>query len=199
MKGIIYIPYSNGDPNEGFRYDKPEISKEQYSRMLIDTYNKYKDGVWDMYTTRLGYNMSRNNYEKEYVKYKQQDYYYANTPVVIKSINGGEITIDELIHYFQTEEPFIVIINMPYLGSEENADLASDIKGWCRECKRITESGKFSNAEQIAYLSKKTMKVRFDESKSSAVLRNCKMIQVVNNRTFAFIVEKIVFVTEETV
>lgn len=196
MKGKLYIPYSNGDPNEGFRYDKPEISKERYSKMLIDTFNKYKDGVWDTYTSRMGRNMSVNNYEKEYVRYKQQDYYYANTPVNIRSISGEDATIDELIHYFQTGEPFVIIINMPYIGQMEYADLESDIMGWCRECRRITESEMFSRAEQIAYLSKKTMKVSFDEAKSTAILRNCKMVQVLNNRTFAFLVEEIVFVTE---
>ena len=196
MKATLHIPYSNGDPTEGFRYDKPEISKEQYSRMLIDTFNKYKDGVWETYTQRFGRNMSVNNYQKEYVQVKQQDYYYANTPVRIMSIDGSDCTIDELIHYYQTGEPFIIQINMPYLGKEENADLESDMMQWARECRRITESGKFSREEQIKYLSKKSLKVQFDEAKSMAILKNCKMAKYINNRTFAFLVEEIIFITE---
>lgn len=200
MQGLLYIPYSNGDPEEGFRYDRPELTKEQYAKLLVDTYKKYKTGVWEMFASqRLGTNIAVNEYDKEYAKYRQQDYYYANTPVNIRRIDNQEMTIDELIHYFQTGEPFILIVNTPFLGREEYADIATDVKGWCRECKRITESGKFTAEEQIAYLSKKTMKVKFDQSKSSAILRNCKMVQVVNNRTFAFLVEEIIFITEDTV
>jgi hypothetical protein len=78
----------------------------------------------------------------------------------------------------------------------EDSSLESDMKVWMRECLKVTRNPKFSEAEKIQYLSKKNMKIKFDDAKSSAVLYNCKMVDVKNNTTFVFIVEKIIFVTE---
>jgi len=39
------------------------------------------------------------------------------------------------------------------------------------------------------------MKLKFKDSNSSALLRNTKMVDVVNNHTFAFLVEQIIFLT----
>ena len=37
------------------------------------------------------------------------------------------------------------------------------------------------------------MKLLFDGSNSSAILKNTKLVDVVNNHTFAFLVEQIIF------
>lgn len=190
----LLVPYSNGDAIKGFRYDGGDITEREYSRMMIDTYNRYKDGVWEGYVERCGYNMSINNYDKEIVKYTQQQFFYDETRVNIFNVHGEEMTIDELIHHFQTERPFVMTIQMYRMS--ENGSLESDMKVWMRECLKVTRNPKFSEAEKIQYLSKKNMKIKFDDAKSSAVLHNCKMVDVKNNTTLVFIVEKIIFVTE---
>lgn len=189
----LMVPYSNGDPEKGFKYEGGNITEQQYSRLMIDTYNKYKDGVYETFTERYGDNISINNYEKEIVHYAQQQYYYDETKVDIFSGSGSPMTIDELIHHYQTQTPFIIVVDMYKLGYYP--DLETDMKSWLRECIKIKTNPHFSAAEKIQYSSKKTMKIKFDDAKSQAILQNCKMVDYKNTHTFVFIVEKIIFTT----
>lgn len=189
----LMVPYSNGDAVKGFKYDGGDITEQQYSRLMVDTYNKYKNGVWDTYIERAGMNMAINNYEKEIVHYAQQQYYFDETKVDIFNAAGGDITIDELIRLYQTRNPFILIVDMYKMN--DNPDLETDMKSWLRECVKIKNNPHFSDAEKIQYSSKKNLKIKFDDAKSQAILQNCKMMDYKNNHTFVFIVEKIIFVT----
>jgi hypothetical protein len=189
----LLVPYSNGDAIKGFQYEGGDITEQQYSRMMVETYNKYKNGVWDTYIERAGMNMAINNYEKEIVHYAQQQYYFDETKVDIFNAGYGEITIDELIRYYQNRNPFILIIDMYKMS--ENPDLETDMKSWLRECVKIKNNPHFSDAEKIQYSSKKNLKIKFDDAKSQAILQNCKMMDYKNQHTFVFIVEKIIFVT----
>lgn len=189
----LLVPYSNGDAIKGFQYEGGDITEQQYSRMMVDTYNKYKNGVWDTYIERAGMNMAINNYEKEIVHYAQQQYYFDETKVDIFNAGYCEITIDELIRYYQNRNPFILIIDMYKMS--ENPDLETDMKSWLRECVKIKNNPHFSDAEKIQYSSKKNLKIKFDDAKSQAILQNCKMMDYKNQHTFVFIVEKIIFVT----
>lgn len=189
----LLVPYSNGDAIKGFQYEGGDITEQQYSRMMVETYNKYKNGVWDTYIERAGMNMAINNYEKEIVHYAQQQYYFDETKVDIFNAGYGEITIDELIRYYQNRNPFILIIDMYKMS--ENPDLETDMKSWLSECVKIKNNPHFSDAEKIQYSSKKNLKIKFDDAKSQAILQNCKMMDYKNQHTFVFIVEKIIFVT----
>ena len=189
----LLVPYSNGDAIKGFQYEGGDITEQQYSRMMVETYNKYKNGVWDTYIERAGMNMAINNYEKEIVHYAQQQYYFDETKVDIFNAGYGEITIDELIRYYQNRNPFILIIDMYKMS--ENPDLETDMKSWLRECVKIKNNPHFSDAEKIQYSSKKNLKIKFDDAKSQAILQNCKMMDYKNQHTFVFVVEKIIFVT----
>ena len=189
----LLVPYSNGDAVKGFKYEGGDITEQQYSRLMVDTYNKYKNGVWDTYIERAGMNMAINNYEKEIVHYAQQQYYFDETKVDIFNAAGGDITIDELISYYQSRNPFILIVDMYKMS--ENPDLETDMKSWLRECVKIKSNPHFSDAEKIQYSSKKNLKIKFDDAKSQAILQNCKMMDYKNNHKFVFIVEKIIFVT----
>lgn len=190
----LSVPYSYGDPNKGFKYEGA-ISKEEYANLMVNTYEKYKDGVYYTFNRRFGDNIAINSFKKEKRKFFQQEYYFEKTKVNIYNGKGADMTIDELIHYFQTEEPFVIIINMYRLGDEANVDLESDMKAWANESVKINESEELTPIEKIQGLSKKNLKLSFDDAKSNAVLENCKMIDYINNRKFAFLCERITFVT----
>jgi hypothetical protein len=147
---------------------------------------------------KLGTNISSYNFEKENNVYTQQKYYFDESKVDIYNAGNGEMTIDELIHYYQTGEPFIIIINMYGMvrDPEDGGDpeLETSMKGLYSEALKILRCPKFSDAEKIQYQSKKSLKLKFDKAQSSAILQNCKMIDVKNKTTFVFLVEKIVFV-----
>lgn len=196
----VSVPYLYGDPRSDFKYEGRELTENVYSKLMVDTYNKYKDGIYDMLSShRLGTNLAINDFHKENNVYTQQKYYYDESKVDI--FNGGnqEMTIDELIHYYQTGEPFVIIINMyamtrdPEKGGDPELEVS--MKGWANESRKIHTCPKFSQAEKIQYLSKKSLKLKFDDAKSAAVLQNCKIIDCITNTTFAFLVEKIIFVT----
>ena len=197
MEITLCVPYSDGDPNTGFQYTGKAIGRQEYAKMMIAAYDKYKAGTNEVImNNKLGTNIARLGYRKEPIKVKQSGYYFQDMPARIMGPRGRDITIDELIHYYQTGEPFIVTINMYKLGDVKNCDIESEIKSWAKECIKVNNCAKFSTAEKIAYLSKKDLKVKFNEAKSTAVLRDCKMIEYVNNRTFVFLVDEIVFITE---
>lgn len=191
MKAVLHIPYSYGDPNEGFQYNDRDISLKEYTQMVLEDYNEHKDGILSTFAMSFGDNMARNNFTKEKYKYKQQDYYFDDTEVNLYDKNKNDIKIDELISYFQTEKPFIIIINMYKIG--QNEDLETDIKNWAGESIKINKSNKLTKIEKLKGLSKKDLKITFTNEKSNAILKNCKMIDYINNRTFAFLVEKIEF------
>ena len=70
----LSVPYNYGDPKFDFKYEgKRELTEEVYSKMMVDTYNRYKDGVYDMFINdKLGTNISSYNFEKENNVYTQQ-------------------------------------------------------------------------------------------------------------------------------
>lgn len=195
MDVVLSVPYDNGDPVNGFKYEKGEIEPEKYAKMVVDTYNKYKDGIMDVVHSRLGKNMSINSFTKEFVEYKQQGYYYTQTEAKFLTTEGKSFPIEEFLYLYEKEEPFILVINMPYLGREENADLESDIMSLAREYKKVFSYNSFSEIQKINCLSQKTFKVFFKDVGYNAVLNSCRMVGVKNNRTFVFLVDKIIFVT----
>lgn len=196
----LSVPYNYGDPKIDFKYSGADLTEERYSRMIIDTYNRYKDGVYDMFINdKLGTNIASYELNKENNYYTQQRFYYDESKVDIYNGGGQEMTIDELIHYYKTNEPFVIIINMyGMVRDPENGgdpELETSMKGWSSEALKILRCPKFSDAEKIQYQSKKSLKLKFDNAKSAAILQNCKMIDVKNKTTFVFLVERIIFVT----
>ena len=189
----LSVPYCYADPVTDFNYGR-ELQSQEYADKLVSTINKYKEGIVLMYQTRLGENMAANNYRKEKVQYKQQGYHYKDTKVNLYNAEKKELTVDEMIEYYQMEEPFVVIINMYQLGKEGNEELLEDIKMWASESRKINESDELTDLEKIQGLSKKNLSITIDDANSKAVLENCKMIDYLNNRTFVFLVERIVFV-----
>jgi hypothetical protein len=193
----LLVPYNYGDAILDYNYEGKEITKEEYAKLVIESYNRYKDGITDTLNRKgIGRNLALNEITKENVKYKQNVYYFTETKVNLYDMNDREPSIDTLIRYYQTGEPFVLKINMYHLGDEKLSDLESDIKNWGRESRKIMNSPKFTDAEKIMGLSKKDLKIKFDDAKSCAILKNCKMFEYVNNRKFVFLVERIIFVTQ---
>lgn len=196
----LSVPYNYGDPKIDFKYEGAELNEARYSRMMVDTYNRYKDGVYDIFINgELGTNISTYVPQKENNVYTQQKYYFDESKVDIYNGASQEMTIDELIHYYQTREPFVIIINMYAMTRppEDGGDpeLETSMKGWSSEARKILSCNRFSDAEKIQYQTKKSLKLKFDSAQSQAILQNCKMIDIKNKTTFVFLVEKIIFVT----
>jgi hypothetical protein len=197
MRAVLYVPYSNGDARNGFKYDK-EISQKEYANAMVEYYNQHKDGIDSVFMSKgLGRNIAVNPFRKEKLKYNQQTFYYQPVEAKVFDIDGKDEKIDELIQFYKTGEQFIVIIALLNLSSaDETGELESDVKAWTRESVKINKTNKMTEDEKIKSLSKKSLKLKFKDSKSSAILKNCKMIEVYSRNKFALLVESIDFVQE---
>ena len=191
MDAILKVPYSYSDPACDFDYER-KISAEEYRKEMVGTYRKYKP-IRDRNIHRLGSNLAINDEgEKEKNTYKQQNVYMTDTKAVVRDMNNRAITIDQLIDYYKSGEMFVIDLQLPVY--EQNEELEPEIKAWMRETMKINNSADLTDEERVTGYTKRDLKLVFDGSNSSAILRNAKLIDVVNNHTFAFLVERIIFV-----
>lgn len=198
MNATLYVPYSNGDAREGFKYGK-NFDLKTYTHMIVDDFNSHKMGVDAMVVGgKYGHNMAMNLFNKERRKYKQQTYYYQPVECRVFDIEGKRETIDKLLEYYETGEKFVLIIALLNLSSaDDSGELESDVKSWMSETIKINATNKMSEDEKIKSFSKKSLKLRFKETKSSAVLNDCKMIEVMSRNKFAVLVDSITFVKDD--
>ena len=123
MRAVLYVPYSNGDARNGFKYDK-EISQKEYAAAMVDYYNQHKDGIDSVfYSKGLGKNIAVNGFRKEKVKYNQQTFYYQPVEAKVFDIDGKDEKIDELIQFYKTGEQFIVIVALLNLSRKDLMDI----------------------------------------------------------------------------
>ena len=194
MDAILKVPYNYSDPACDFDYGR-RITMDEYNKEMIGTYRKYKP-VIDRNIHKLGSNLAINNEgAKEKNKYKQQSTYMTDTKAIVRDWENREITIDQLIEYYQSGEMFVIDLQLPVY--EQNEELEPEVKAWMRETIKINNAQDLTDEERVAGYTKRDLKLVFTGSNSSAVLRNTKLIDVVNNHTFAFLVEQIIFVKEQ--
>lgn len=192
MRAVLYIPYSNGDAKNGFKYEG-EISQKEYARAMVESYEQHKVGVdAAFYSNQFGHNIAANMYRKEKNKYQQQTFYYQPVESKVFDIDNFDEKIDDFIKYYKTGEKFIIIIALLNMDiADESGELESDIRAWERECVKINNTNKMDEEEKIQSLSKKSLKLKFKNSKSSAILKDCKMIEVYARNKFALLVDHI--------
>jgi hypothetical protein len=192
MEATLLVPYSYSDPDHDFDYDR-EVTMKEYNEKMVSTYRKYRP-VIDRNIRRLGQNIAINNEgEKERNKYRQQNTYFSETKAKICDMENHEISIDQLIEYYQSGEMFIIDLQLPIY--DQNEELEPEVNSWIIETLKINNSLELTDEERVAGYTKRDMKLKFKDSNSSALLRNTKLVDVVNNHTFAFLVEQIIFLT----
>lgn len=207
MDCTLYIPYSIGDPEKGFQYHGGEnLTDRRYIQLVVDDYNSYKDTVSMMvdsayYGGNYGFRggLSNNNFKKtnfmsKYDKngYTHQDYEYYTCECKVFDMYGKDENIDNLLSFYKACEQFIIIIQIEDLT--KNPDLETEFKMWVKESSHINKSTRLSDEEKIYNLPKKDMKIAFKKAKSSAILKECKIIEVYNSACYAVLVNKIVFI-----
>lgn len=194
---IISIPYNYADAENGFLYQGKTLEAKEYVHEMVKSYEKYKGAVnpvQNNWYSLIGTNISNNNYRKESNNYKKTSDYYEETFANIYDADGAEMTVDMLIKHFQDAKPFVIIVNMYRLGDAKHEDLLIDIAQWAREADKIMNDPYLSGIEKIKYSSRKDLRLRFTDAKSSAVLEGARLMDVINNRKFSFLIEKITFV-----
>ena len=140
----------------------------------------------------MGRNLAINNEgEKEKTNYKQQNVYFTDTKAIVRDMDNKEIFIEDLINYYKNGEMFIIDLQLPVF--EKNEELEPEIKSWIRETSKINNCVEMTDEEKVSGFTKRDLKLEFPGNKSSALLKDTKMIDIVNNHTFAFLVDEIIF------
>lgn len=194
MNATLFVPYSNGDCINGFKYEKGNIDKKEYVHIMETEYDKYRDSIDATVRSSFSRNMSINPFQKQNNKYKAQTYYFNECSCKVYNIKNEDCHIDELIHYFQTKDEFVIILEIKNLTS--NPDVESDLKQWINDSNKINNSYRLSEEEKIFNLPKKDFKLKFDKEKSTAILKDCKLFEYQGYSVFAILVKNIVFVRE---
>lgn len=194
MVATLFVPYSNGDCINGFQYERGTITQKEYVRIMETEYDKYRDSIDETVRTSFSKNMSINPFQKQNNKYKQQTFYYNECRCNVLDIKGINCEIDELIRYYQTKEEFIIILDVKNLTS--NPDVESDLKQWVSDSNKINNSYRLTEEEKIFNLPKKDFKLKFTNEGSTAILKECKLLEYQGFGKFAILVKNIIFIRE---
>jgi hypothetical protein len=204
MEAILKVPYNYSDPDHDFDcsdefvFDGSAESvnqwkkmKYEYQKKMVDTYKKYRP-VIDRNIHRMGQNLAINNEgEKEKTNFRQQNVYFADTKAIVRDIDNKEIYIDDLTAFYKSGEMFIIDLQLPIY--EKNEELEPEIKSWIRETNKINKCVEMTDEEKVSGFTKRDLKLEFPGNKTSALLKDTKMVDIVNNHTFAFLVSEIIF------
>lgn len=189
MEATLLVPYNYSDPAHDFDTNR-NYSLKEYNDSMVATYRKYKP-IIDRNIHKLGTNIAINNEgQKERNNYRQQNTYMAETKAIVCDMNNRMIVIDQLINYYKTGEMFIIDLQLPIY--DQNEELEPEIKAWISETMKINACEDLDDEDRLRGYTKRDLKLVFSNSNSSALLKNTKLVDVVNNHTFAFLVERII-------
>lgn len=208
MEAILKVPYNYSDPDHDFDCSDEFVfdgsmesvqrwkgMKQEYEKKMVDVYKKYKP-VIDRNIHRMGQNLAINNEgEKERTNFKQQNVYFTDTKAIVRDMSNKEIFIDELISYYKNGDMFVIDLQLPVY--DQNEELEPEIKAWIRETTKINNGVQMTDEERLSGYTKRDLKLEFPGNKNSALLKDTKMINVVNNHTFAFLVSEIIFLKNQ--
>lgn len=201
MQATIHIPYSYGDPVNGFKYDDPTFTDRRYIQLITEDYNRYKNDVdavmyqnYDTYNDRFRGSLVMSNRRKIKREYVKQGYQYHSCKCVLRAMDGSDETIDNLIDYYKSGEQFITLVKLFNLAS--NPDMETDVKMWLRDSNHINTSPRLTEEEKIFNLPRKDFKVTFN-AKSTAVFKECKVAEIFSASEFAVLVNKVTFVVDD--
>lgn len=197
MIAKLHIPYGFGDCVNGFKYEGI-ISDREYARKMVDEYNRHKDGIDDMMRTTFQNNMAANYFQKENNVYKQQKQEFGELLCYIDTKDFKDMKIEQLLDKFESGDSFVMVVRVHNVKAlRANPDIEIDLKSWQKECIKIDRLPKLNNVEKFKSLSKKDLKITFDDqSKMAAILKDCKMVSVFSNTKFALWVSKIIFIKD---
>lgn len=193
MIAKFYLPYSQGDCVRGFTYDR-DISAEEYSKMELNEYNSHKNGIDQIFPTRIGYNMAINNFKKRKIDYNKQNINFHECDCRILNVDGIDETTAELDRMYRTKEKFVEIIQLNSKQFNEKPDMETDLNMWINESNKVSNCTKLSDEEVMIHLPKKDFKIYIDEDKTNAVFQGCRFLKNMGGKNcFAIMVDKILF------
>jgi hypothetical protein len=203
MNAELYLSYSDYN-DDGFQIkDNPYGSEDDYTNKITEEYNKTKDIVYnsvldakngvrgtllgaDGQTYKFGTKVSTNADKVAYTKCNGTLY----------NENGELETVDGIIDRFAQQKTFIEMIELD-LDSIEG-EFETDFLMWIKEHKSI-DGYKRKLGEEWCWIHEpiKDLRLVFKNKANQdvyAVFENCKVMDVVDEKTFIFFIEKMTLI-----
>jgi hypothetical protein len=203
MNAELYLSYSDYN-DDGFQIkDNPYGSEDDYTNKITEEYNKTKDIVYnsvldakngvrgallgaDGQTYKFGTKVSTNADKVAYTKCNGTLY----------NENGELETVDGIIDRFAQQKTFIEMIELDLDSIEE--EFETDFLMWIKEHKSIDDY-KQKLGEEWSWLHEpiKDLRILFKNKANQdvyAVFENCKVMDVVDEKTFIFFIEKMTLI-----
>lgn len=197
MKATLYYPVVMYDDSR-FDYNG-KLEGQEYADYLYSSFNQTNAALSrlqgrdmrirndSLYALR-----SMNGNSNNKTKRVNDIYTYLPVEVIIRDSEGDDEKIDNIISYYQSEEPFVIIVKFPNKVGELDEDIDSDLKFWARDTRKINSHPTLHPDAKFMALPTRDIRVVFGEN-SYAVLENCKILEKYGSWEYAILVQKITF------
>ena len=198
MEVTLYMPYY--DYNDGaFDVDGKYYSDEEYINAMSDEYNRNKDIVYNsVLDAKNGTGSLIQGTDGQTYKFgarepqSEEKVAYSSCKSMLYDGNGNDDTVDSLITHFVDQKPFIEMVEFDDSTSDE--EFISEISLWVKEHNSINKYKDFKG-EEWAWMNepKRNVKMHFKNNANEdlyAILENCKIMDIVDDRSMIVLVEK---------
>lgn len=202
MKVDLYLTYQDYSDNS-FDSNDYYSNEEEYVKAVTEEYNNAKNIVYKSISESK--NDSRNAYSqadgKTYVfgskvSQKQDKVGFSRCSAALSNENGDDETVDGIIERFAQQKPFIEMVELDLDSMEE--EFETDFLMWMKECKKINDYSKSLGEEWTwSHIPTKDLMLSFKNKANQdvyAVFEQCKIMDVVDDKTFILFVEKMTLV-----
>lgn len=183
MRATAYIPYVDYNPETGFIAQK-QLGEREYMETLMSGFDN---------NTRLlfGDGVSYDPYEKYIGKRKDLKFSYFKCNVMVCNQNSEDENIDKLIAFHRSRKMFFE--QLYFSSVDKIEDFQEEMKLWTIDSYKIIHAKKLSEGEKVNALPSKDIKLDFGNN-SFAIMHNCKIMEKITPKRYAFMVQEIEFV-----
>lgn len=194
MKIRLYMPYIDCD-NISFD-SKYELTSQQYIDNMKKEVDENGQEIFDTMSNGIEKIGDAAKFKINSSKNETEDIYkYAECECIMLDINKNDMTIENLIKYFQAEETFAAFLEMnPDTMDEE---FETEIRLWKNTHEKINGYKLATDEWKAFHEPTRNIKMSLDfenGSVSYADLKNCRIFEVYNSYIFVVVVEKINFI-----
>ena len=205
MNATLYFPVPDYDDSR-FEYHGDIGSGQAYANRLYDSYRQgsaqlsglctYTENGRARFTSgSMGLLMGGHARSQPRRRPFENAMKYSPVNVVIMDSNGDDETIDNLIRYFQNNEPFPIIVKFPNKPSELDPDIDTELRYWHRDSVKINNERRVDEETRFRMLPTKDIRVDFGPD-SHAVMSGVRLLQRYGSWEYAWLVMNITFTKE---
>ena len=199
MEVKFYLPYY--DYNDGaFDVSNDYYGENEYSKLMTEEYEKSKDIVYNsVMEARNGSRTLLEGQDGQTYKFGEKTYEneqkvaYSSCDGSLITIDGEDESVDGFIEKFASQKQFLEMIELNLDSSEE--EFETELSLWIKEHINIVKYGeKLGDEWVLSKEPKRNLRVVFVNKSNEtiyAILEDCMIMEIVDNKSFIVIVKKI--------